>query len=201
MNGEPTDKLGVVRFADREPTSWKNGHGSTRELAKRLLGGTGPDFVWRLSIAEVTEDAAFSTFPGVERTATLIWGRGMELEVDGTTTVLEPFTPFAFPGGAETFARPTGGPARLLNVMTTSNRMSAGVEVHDLAAGGPVSVAGATTFVQLTGEGVATATDGSTAVLAPLDVLVPRQRVRLVHGTGLAAVVRMTNYRTYHAFA
>lgn len=194
------DRLGLVRFSERPPTPWRNGHGSTREMAKRLLGGTGPDFVWRLSIAEVTEDAAFSSFSGVERIATLIDGAGLTLEVDGTDQVLKPFEPFSFPGGAQTVARPMGGPVRILNVMTTVNRMSAGVTVLDLDDGRPVSIAGATCLVQLTGGSTARSGDGGSAELRALDILTPRPRVRLIAGSGLVAVVRMENYRAYRAF-
>ncbi len=191
------DRLGLVRFSERPPTQWRNGHGSTREMAKRLLGGTGPDFVWRLSIAEVTEDSEFSSFPGVDRSATLIWGDGLTLEVDGSEQVMTPFEPFRFPGQARTFARPIGGPVRILNVMTKVNRMSAGITVLDLDDGKPVSIAGATCLVQLTGGSTAHAGDGASAELLPLDILTPRPRVRLIAGTGLVAVVRMENYRAY----
>ncbi len=192
--------LGLVRYADRASTQWRNGHGSTREMAKRLLGVVGPDLVWRLSIAEVTEDAEFSSFPGVERNATLIYGSGLTLEVDAQEQVMKPFAPFSFDGGAETFARPIGGPVRLLNVMTKSNRMSSSVTVVDLDGGKPVSIAGATCLVHLTGEATAYAADGASADLLPLDVLTPRPRVRLVAGSGQVAVVRMENYRSYRAF-
>lgn len=196
------DRLGLVRYSERSPTQWRNGHGSTREMSKRLLGRTGPDFVWRISVAEVTEDAEFSSFPGVERNATLIWGAGLTLEVDGAERVMKPFQPFAFSGGAETFARPIGGPVRLLNVMTKVNRMSATVTVLDLGEdhGKPLSIAGATCLAQLTGGSTAQAGDGTCAELLPLDVLIPRPRVRLVLGTGLVAVVRMQNYRVSRAF-
>lgn len=199
MNGEPSDRLGLVRFAGRPPTAWRNGHGSTRELARRLLGVRGPDFVWRISVAEVTEDAEFSTFPGVERTVVPIWGQGLGLDVDGVHTDVALFQPFAFSGEAHTSVQPVDGPARVLNVMTKSSRMVAHVEVVDLADGRPVTIAGATSWVQLTGSATVTEAHGDTATLDPLDALVPRQRVRLVHGTGLAAVVAMTNYRAYHA--
>ncbi|MDQ2757815.1 MAG: HutD family protein [Actinomycetota bacterium] len=197
MNGEPTDRLGLVRFADRPAVPWRNGHGSTRELAKRLLGVVGPDFVWRISVAEVTQDAEFSTFPGVERTIVPIWGQGLGLDVDGAHTDVGLFEPFAFSGQAQTFVQPKGGPSRVLNVMTKTSRMVAGVKVVDLV-GGPVSVAGAASWVQLTGAATVTGSRGDSGRLDPLDALVPRQRVRLVHGTGIAALVTMTNYRAFH---
>ncbi|MEO3937144.1 HutD family protein [Dermatophilaceae bacterium Soc4.6] len=197
MNGEPTDRLGLVRFSDRPAVPWRNGRGSTRELAKRLLGVVGPDFVWRISVAEVTEDAEFSTFPGVERTIVPIWGQGVGVDVDGAHSQVGLFETFAFSGEAQTCAQPLGGPSRVLNVMTKRSRMVANVKVVDLGAGS-VSIAGATSLVQLTGWATVTESRGESATLDPLDALVPRQRVRVVHGTGLAAVVAMTNYRAFH---
>jgi len=44
-------------------TPWKNGKGETTELAISE-GGTLENFDWRLSIASVTEDGAFSYFTG-----------------------------------------------------------------------------------------------------------------------------------------
>jgi len=195
------DPLGLVRFDQRPATRWRNGRGSTREVAARLLGVKGPEFVWRLSVAEVTDDVEFSTFPGVERTATLVDGDGLSLDVNGSEQVLRPYEPFTFDGEAETFARPTAGPVRLLNVMTRTNRMSARVRVEDLSDGRPVTVAGATVFVQLTGGSTAYAADGASADLGPLDALTPRPRVRLLVGTGRVAVVRMQNFRAYRAMA
>ncbi len=194
------DPLGLVRFDERPATPWRNGHGSTREIASRLLGVVGPDFVWRLSVAEITDDCEFSTFPGVERTATLIDGEGLALTVAGAQHTLRAYQPFAFDAEAHTRAVPTSGPVRIVNVMTKTARMSAQVRVEDLSQG-PITVAGATVFVQLTGTSSAVAANGTTATLGPLDALIPRPRVRVIAGTGRAAVVRMENYRAYRAFA
>jgi len=76
-----THSLGIVRSGEREPTPWKNGQGATREIARRLLGVRGPHFVWRLSVSDIDKDADFGTFPGVQRSATLIHGDGMALDV------------------------------------------------------------------------------------------------------------------------
>lgn len=193
--------LGVVRFGDRPATPWKNGQGSTREIARRLLGVKGPHFVWRLSVADIAKDADFSSFPGVERSATLIAGDGLVLDVAGTEHELRPLQPFSFDGKAETHARLENGPVSILNVMTVSNRMSARVRVVDLSDGRPLSIAGATVLVQLTGRADVYAADGSSAALGPLDALTPRPRVRLVAGSGTAAVVRMENFRAPRAFS
>lgn len=58
---------------------WKNGKGSTQEIAK----GEGEPFPWRLSWAAVPESGPFSAFPGYDRSLTLISGGPMQLSHDG----------------------------------------------------------------------------------------------------------------------
>ncbi len=193
--------LGIVRSAEREPTPWKNGHGATREVARRLLGVRGPRFVWRVSLAEITGDAELATFPGVERSATLVDGEGLTLEVGGIPQPLEPLATVRFDAEQETWARLGAGPVRVLTVMTVSSRMSARVEVVDLSTERPLSIAGTTLVVLLSGEAAVYAADGASDTLAPLDALVARPRVRLVSGTGRAAVIRMENFRAWRAFS
>lgn len=193
--------LGMVRSGDREPTPWKNGQGATREIARRLLGIRGPHFVWRLSVSDIEKDADFGSFPGVQRSATLIHGDGMVLDVAGTEHALTPFEPVTFDGAAEAHAQLTHGPVSILNVFTVASRMSAAVRIVDLSDGRPLSLAGATVLVLLDGTASVYAADGASGNLAPLDALVPRPRVRLVSGSGKAAVVRMENYRAWRAFS
>ena len=193
--------LGIVRSGEREPTPWKNGQGATREIARRLLGVRGPHFVWRLSVSDIEKDADFGEFPGVQRSATLIHGDGMILDVAGTEHEVARFEPITFDGEAEAHVRLTHGPVSILNVLTVASRMSAAVRVADLSDGRPLSIAGATVLVLLNGTASVYAADGASGKLAPLDALVPRPRVRLVSGSGMAAVVRMENYRAWRAFS
>ena len=53
---------------------WRNQLGWTREIARWPLQG---DWDWRLSIAEIECDAAFSAFPGVDRELVLLAGNGV----------------------------------------------------------------------------------------------------------------------------
>ena len=61
------------------PVAWKNGGGITREIACSPLGATMADFDWRVSIAEVKADGAFSIFHNIDRSITLLEGKGMQL--------------------------------------------------------------------------------------------------------------------------
>jgi environmental stress-induced protein Ves len=56
------------------PQRWKNGAGTTREIAVEPAGAGTDDFDWRLSLAEVDRDAPFSAFPGVDRCIVLLRG-------------------------------------------------------------------------------------------------------------------------------
>lgn len=69
---------------------WKNQLGWTREIA-RGGGDGGESWDWRLSIAEIERDAAFSTFPGIDRELVLLAGNGLRLRFeDGQTVELQP---------------------------------------------------------------------------------------------------------------
>ena len=58
---------------------WRNGQGWTREI--HVEGGRD-DWSWRLSIAEIEHDVAFSLFPGVDRELMLLSGDGLRLRFD-----------------------------------------------------------------------------------------------------------------------
>lgn len=67
---------------------WKNGLGWTREIFR--FPGSG-QWDWRLSIAEIEQDAAFSSFPGIARELVLLHGNGLRLRFeDGEVVELEP---------------------------------------------------------------------------------------------------------------
>ncbi|KAF1720687.1 HutD/Ves family protein [Pseudoxanthomonas wuyuanensis] len=67
---------------------WKNGLGWTREIVRYP---DAADWDWRLSIAEIEQDAAFSSFPGIDRELVLLRGNGLRLRFDdGEEVVLLP---------------------------------------------------------------------------------------------------------------
>lgn len=74
---------------------WRNQLGWTREIYRSGPDGTGEDagqdWDWRLSIAEIECDAAFSPFPGIDRVLVLLSGNGLRLRFDdGETVELQP---------------------------------------------------------------------------------------------------------------
>ena len=67
---------------------WKNGAGWTREILRWPAAG---EWNWRLSIAEIEDDAPFSSFPGFERELVLLSGNGLRLRFDdGRAVELHP---------------------------------------------------------------------------------------------------------------
>lgn len=67
---------------------WRNQMGWTREIYKSPEGG---EWDWRLSIAEIERDSAFSSFPGIDRELVLLSGNGLRLRFeDGEVHELHP---------------------------------------------------------------------------------------------------------------
>ncbi|WP_271409592.1 HutD/Ves family protein [Pseudomonas sp. Q1-7] len=115
----------LLRAADYPRMPWKNGAGSTQEIARDA--GDGLDgFGWRLSIADVGESGGFSAFSGYQRVITVLEGAGMRLEVDGLRsrdlTVLDAF---AFDGGGAVHCELIGGPIRDFNLIYSPRRYNA----------------------------------------------------------------------------
>ncbi|WP_345813674.1 HutD family protein [Paraburkholderia sp. PREW-6R] len=72
--------MSLIRGADLVATPWKNGGGVTREIAAFPQHAGLDSFVWRVSIADVTQAGPFSRFADVERTLVLLSGAGMLLD-------------------------------------------------------------------------------------------------------------------------
>ena len=132
------ERLRVLPAHDYRRERWRNGLGWTREIHRQPMPGAaqgGEDWLWRLSIAEVEQDAAFSAFPGIDRELVLLRGNGMRLRFDdGETVVLEP------PHGRHRFAgerplrgEPVDGPTHDFNAMWRRDRIDAAMWHRPLA--------------------------------------------------------------------
>ena len=109
---------------------WKNGQGETTELAINE-GGTLDDFNWRLSIASVSENGAFSDFSGYSRHLVFIAGEGITLkhthhkngaQIDPLVNLL---AMSSFDGGCKTNGELVSGPIKDFNIMTKNGVFSA----------------------------------------------------------------------------
>jgi uncharacterized protein len=112
----------------RQP--WKNGCGTTREIAMTPAGASLADFTWRVSVAEIERAGAFSVFPGIDRVIVLLSGAGVRLRGGSIDHRLAcPLEPFAFAGETPLEATLLGQPSRDLNVMTRRGVAYADVQV------------------------------------------------------------------------
>ena len=116
----------ILRAKNHRVMPWKNGGGSTTEIAVFPPDAGIGAFDWRVSMASVVGDGAFSSFPGIERTLAVLTGEGIVLSVEGRAPVR--LTPedasVSFPGDAATSATLIDGPILDLNVMTRRGRFT-----------------------------------------------------------------------------
>jgi hypothetical protein len=107
----------LIRAGEYRRVRWKNGGGWTTELAAAPAGADA--FDWRISIADVESDGAFSTFPGCDRHIGLLDGPGMLIDFDESTPiVLDQRLKFLhFSGEWTARGRLAGGAVRDFNVI------------------------------------------------------------------------------------
>ncbi|WP_137886318.1 HutD family protein [Pseudomonas sp. 2FE] len=118
-------QLRILRAADYPRMPWKNGAGSTLEIARDAGEGL-EGFGWRLSIADVGESDGFSAFNGYQRIITVLEGAGMQLTVDGQLSrPLLALDAFAFSGDSRVECRLLDGPIRDFNLIYAPSRYSA----------------------------------------------------------------------------
>lgn len=160
----------IIRAASLVDVPWKNGGGTTREIAAGPPGASLDAFAWRLSVAEVSADGAFSAFAGVDRVLVLLDGVGMRLtEGGGRMHVLDqPLAMARFAGETPIHANLLDGPTRDFNVMVRRGRARASMEVRR-GASCEIGAEHDLTFVHCVSGGLAVDADGTT--LGPGDTL------------------------------
>jgi uncharacterized protein len=109
----------ILRAADYKTMPWKNGMGSTTEVAIYPADAKLDDFDWRVSMAQVASDGPFSSFAAIERTLLVLEGNGLDLSVVGRPIMrIDRETIHSFPGDQPTSATLVDGPIVDLNVMS-----------------------------------------------------------------------------------
>ncbi|MGX8007987.1 HutD/Ves family protein [Mesorhizobium sp. ORM8.1] len=163
----------ILRAAGYRVMPWKNGGGTTTEIAVSPEAAGLDDFDWRISMARVETSGPFSSFPGVDRTLSVLEEEGIVLDIAGRPPARLTATsaPLSFPGDVPTGATLIGGPITDLNVMTRRGRTIH--QVERLTPSAPLDVeanAGTTLILPLGGELIV---PGDKAVqVGPLDVVV-----------------------------
>lgn len=122
--------LRLLRQSDYRVMPWKNGLGTTTELAVDPPGAGLDAFTWRVSIAHLAASGPFSTFPGYDRILVQLEGEPMTLSHEGGGEHrLEPLVPYRFAGEVATTGTLGAGPARDFNVMVRREQASADLVV------------------------------------------------------------------------
>lgn len=189
--------LRLVSPAAARNMPWRNGGGSTLEIATGPAAATLDDFAWRASIATIARDGPFSTFPGVDRTLVLLAGAGMRLTIAGRTVVLDaPYAAVSFRGDDAAACALLGGTTRDFNFMWRRAAGTAQVQVIAQACGlGPAAAvvchaAEAAWTCACEGAGAAAVEPGHTWIAEGADAA---RGVRLApcSGPGVAIVATM----------
>lgn len=98
--------------------AWKNGAGSTMEIAVHPPGADFERFAWRASVADIARDGAFSVFSGVDRTLVMMRGAGMRLTGAGQPLEVRAlYEPVGFAGELALECALHDGPVRDFNLM------------------------------------------------------------------------------------
>ncbi|WP_192247683.1 HutD/Ves family protein [Mesorhizobium silamurunense] len=186
----------ILRAAGYRVMPWKNGGGTTTEIAVSPDGAGLDDFDWRISMARVETSGPFSSFAGIDRTLSVLEGDGIVLDIDGKpparlTTSSEPLS---FAGDVPTSAALVGGPITDLNVMTRRSRMTHTVERLSPSGETRIEQSAGTTLILPAVGGVKVFAD-SVLSLGPLDTLLcdrsgPKLRLQ-PEGQGLLFVIRL----------
>lgn len=143
-----------LRAADYRKMPWRNGKGSTVEIAREPDEDTPAQaaaaFAWRISLASVTEAGPFSSFAGYDRIIVQTEGPAMALRHgpgQGTTepVQLKAYMPYAFSGDWQTTAEFPGAPATVnasdFNVMTRRDAWTAQLQSLRVEAGASMPLA------------------------------------------------------------
>lgn len=110
---------------------WKNGRGTTTEIAREPAEG---EFDWRISTAMVSANGPFSSFPGYDRVILTLEGAGMRLthpELE-KSVILGPLEPYSFSGDWATDCVLRRGPIRDFNVIARRGSVAPKIRVVSL---------------------------------------------------------------------
>ena len=124
-----------MQFLDLATTptvAWKNGGGSTRELACWPPGADMDGFEWRVSVATIARPGPFSAFPGVDRQIMLLDGDGVTLHGEQGElchTLQQRWQPWRFAGEQPLDCRLIGGPSTDFNLMLRRGEWSGSLQV------------------------------------------------------------------------
>jgi environmental stress-induced protein Ves len=108
----------IVAAGEARRMPWKNGRGTTLELATDAPESDPAAWTWRLSIADLPERGPFSRFPGIDRWIACLAGDGLRLHRGPVVEeVPKHGVALAFAGEDEIEGEPIGPGVRDVNLM------------------------------------------------------------------------------------
>ncbi|MER9357108.1 HutD family protein [Mesorhizobium sp. M0514] len=170
----------ILRAADYRVMPWKNGGGTTTEIAVSPDGAGLDDFDWRVSMARVEGSGPFSGFAGVDRTLAVLEGEGIVLDIAGRppAEVTAASAPLSFPADVPTTAALISGPITDLNVMTRRARATHTVERLVFSVPTDIRPTSAMTLI-LPFDGEVGLSGPTSSRLGPLDTLLLGPQAKL----------------------
>jgi environmental stress-induced protein Ves len=108
----------IVRTSRLPRVPWKNGAGTTREAVVYPASEGSSGFRWRISVADIDQDSAFSIFAGADRHFLIASPGYLHLNIDGELRTAAYGRPETFPGEAEVSAKLATGPTSVINLIT-----------------------------------------------------------------------------------
>jgi len=188
----------LIDLDTRPSAPWRNGNGKMRVVATEPHDSIDLDFGWSISVAEVSKNSPFSSFPGIDRCVALLTGHGMRLTSDAPHfdhRLDEPFRPFHFAGESPVVAELIDGPVTNLSVLVKRNLWR--VTLATLADGRVEVAPGAATVIFCaTGEVEAGPARGERLVLRSNQAALwrhnaPRIEVQSVSAASSAAAITL----------
>jgi environmental stress-induced protein Ves len=116
-------RLTLIEPAAYASFPWKNGRGTTTDIAAVYAAGAAPgDWAaaqWRFGRTTIDAPGPFSDMTGFERHQAVVVGRGLRLRLDDGTQIdeSEPFRPVSFAGEAKIVSVLDAGPVDVANLI------------------------------------------------------------------------------------
>lgn len=138
----------------RQARLWRNGGGDTRDVVVYPSGSSDDDFMWRASIATITDAGPFSAWPGVDRTLLVLRGRlGLALGWQGEIQLDENASALEFAGEDAVVVSSLSAPCQVLNFMSRRGRarirLMRGITTITIEAGQVLLLAGRPTAIKV----------------------------------------------------
>ena len=168
----------LLAASTRTERPWKNGAGTTADVVVFPPGAADTDFAWRVSIATITNDSAFSTFAGVDRWLVPLDAPGLTLLISGERHPTPVGIAVAFAGEDAVESVGVEQPSKDLNLMVRRGTAAGSLRIESVA-----------------GVRAVTAPEGSTVVVVLINGAIllggqlrvqPHDALFLTGGTSLA---------------